>query len=54
LLGIGIKLPISNKLKFFLELVGQGGLTDTNKVAGYPSLTISRSSLNVGFNILLK
>ncbi len=36
LLGIGIKLPISNKLKFFLELDGKGGLTDINKVARYP------------------
>jgi len=35
-IGIGIKLPISNKLKFFLELDGKGGLTDINKVARYP------------------
>lgn len=52
--GIGIKIPVSNKLKFFFELEGQGGFTDINKESGYASLTNSRSSLNVGVNFLLK
>jgi hypothetical protein len=52
--GIGIKIPISNKLRFFAELEGQGGFTDINKEPGYSSLTNSRTSLNVGFNFLLK
>ncbi|MES2411098.1 MAG: porin family protein [Bacteroidota bacterium] len=52
--GIGVKLPISNKLKFFAEIEGQGGFTDINKEPGYASLTNSRSSINVGLNFLLK
>ena len=52
--GIGVKIPISNKLKFFAEIEGQGGFTDINKEPGYPSLTNSRSSINVGLNFLLK
>ncbi|MCF6128645.1 PorT family protein [Flavobacterium sp. AS60] len=52
--GIGVKIPISDKLKFFAEIEGQGGFTDINKESGYPSLTNSRSSINVGFNFLLK
>jgi hypothetical protein len=52
--GIGVKIPISNKLRFFAEIEGQGGFTDINKDPGYRSLTNSRSSLNVGLNFLLK
>ena len=52
--GIGVKIPISNKLKFFAEIEGQGGFTDINKEPGYSSLTNSRSSINVGLNFLLK
>jgi len=52
--GIGVKIPVSNKLKFFFELEGQGGFTDINKQSGYQSLTNSRTSLNVGLNFLMK
>lgn len=52
--GIGVKIPISNKLKFFAEIEGQGGFTDINKEPDYSSLTNSRSSINVGLNFLLK
>jgi hypothetical protein len=52
--GVGVKIPVSNKLKFFVELEGQGGFTDINKESGYPSLTNSRGSLNVGFNFLMR
>ncbi len=52
--GVGVKIPVSNRLKFFIELEGQGGFTDINKESGYPSLTNSRGSLNVGLNFLMK
>lgn len=52
--GIGVKIPMSDKLKFFAEIEGQGGFIDINKDPGYPALTNSRYSINVGLNFLLK
>lgn len=50
----GFKIPISNKLKFFVELEGQGGLTDINKQSQNSALLNSRGSLNIGLNFLMK
>jgi hypothetical protein len=53
-LGIGVKVPISSKLKLFFELDGQGGLTDIFKQNDYSAVTNSRTGLNVGLNFLMK
>lgn len=52
--GIGVKIPVSNKLKLFFEYEGQGGLSDIAKNSTNGAVTSSRSSLNVGLNFLLK
>jgi hypothetical protein len=48
--GIGIKFRISDKAKFFIELNGQGGVTDIIKDNGGSALRNSTSALNVGIN----
>lgn len=53
-LGIGVKIPVSNKLKLFFEFDGQGGLSDISINTQNGAITNSRSSLNVGLNFLLK
>ncbi|MCF6133523.1 porin family protein [Flavobacterium wongokense] len=52
--GIGVKIPVSNKLKIFLEYDGQGGFTDIFKDNQYSAVTNTRSSFNVGLNFLMK
>ena len=53
-LGIGVKIPLNDKLKLFFEYEGQGGLVDIFKQNDYSAVTNSRSSINVGLNFLLK
>ncbi len=53
-LGIGVKIPVSNKLKIFFEFDGQGGFNDVLRNNQYSALTNTRSSLNFGINFLLK
>lgn len=53
-LGIGVKVPISNKLKLFFELDGQGGFTDIFQQNDYSAVTNSRTALNIGLNFLMK
>jgi len=53
-LGIGVKIPVSDKIKIFMEFDGQGGSTDIFKDNPYSNVTNSRSSFNVGINFLLK
>ncbi|MDI9256944.1 MULTISPECIES: porin family protein [Flavobacterium] len=53
-LGIGVKVPVSDKVKLFFELDGQGGFNDIFRDNYYSSVTNSRTSLNIGFNFLLK
>ncbi len=53
-LGIGVKIPLNDKLKLFFEYEGQSGLKDIFKVNDYSAVTNSRSSFNVGLNFLLK
>ena len=47
-LGIGVKIPVSDKIKIVLESDGQSGLTDIFKNNTGNSIRNSRSSLNAG------
>lgn len=47
-LGIGVKIPIANKIKILLETDGQAGITDILKDNQGVSLKNSRSSFNAG------
>lgn len=55
-LGIGVKIPVSNRLKVFLEFDGQGGFSNIFKddEPGSDDVTNTRSSFNVGLNFLLQ
>lgn len=53
-LGIGVKIPLNDKLKLFFELDGQGGMSDIVKDNEGDRVTNSRSSINVGLNFLLQ
>ena len=53
-LGIGVKIPVSDKLKIFIEYDGQSGFSDIFKSDYDYNTYISRSALNVGINFLLK
>ena len=53
-LGVGVKIPVSKKLKVFIEYDGQGGISDIIKNNQNSDVTNSRSSFNVGLNFLLK
>lgn len=53
-LGIGVKIPLNDKLKLFFEYEGQGGVNDILQQNDYSAVTNSRSSINVGLNFLLK
>ena len=52
-LGIGVKIPVSDKLKIFLEYDEQTGFLDVFKVSD-DRITNSRFSLNVGVNFIMK
>jgi len=47
-LGIGVKLPVANKVKVLLELDGQSGLTDLFKQNQGYQVRTNRSSFNAG------
>jgi opacity protein-like surface antigen len=48
--GIGVKFPVSDKAKFFIELNGQGGATDLIKNNTGSAIRNSVSNINIGFN----
>ncbi len=52
--GIGVKIPVSDKLKLNLEYEGQGGFSDIFKVSNTGRVTNSRGAFNVGLNFLMK
>ena len=52
--GIGVKVPVSDKLKLFFEFDGQGGFNDVFKDNYDSAVTNSRTSFNVGLNFILK
>jgi opacity protein-like surface antigen len=52
--GIGVKIPVSDKLKLSLEYEGQGGFTDIFADNPDNAVQNTRGSFNVGLNFLLK
>ncbi|KOS05106.1 hypothetical protein AM493_02930 [Flavobacterium akiainvivens] len=52
--GIGVKIPVSDKIKIFFEYEGQSGFSDAFKDNYTGNVYTSRNSLNVGLNFLLK
>jgi len=48
-LGIGVKIPVTDKIKILLEVDSQSGLADIIKNNQGGSTTNNRSSLNAGF-----
>jgi opacity protein-like surface antigen len=47
-IGIGVKIPVADKTKFFIEINGQGGVADL-QTSG-TSIKNSTSALNIGVN----
>lgn len=52
--GIGVKIPVSDKLKVSLEYDGQSGLTEVLKNNMFGTVTGARSAINVGLNFMMK
>ena len=53
-LGIGVKIPLNDKLKLSLEYDEQTGLSEIYKTNDFKKISNRRSSFNVGLNFLLK
>ncbi len=53
-LGVGLKLPLSDKLKIYFEYDGQAGILNAFKESDGVEIRNSRSSFNVGLNFLMK
>lgn len=53
-LGIGVKIPVSDKAKIFIEYEEQTGFSEIFKENDGPSIMNSRGSLNLGICFLLK
>ncbi|WP_345331579.1 porin family protein [Mucilaginibacter defluvii] len=49
-LGIGFKIPVSNKAKLFFELNGEKGLTDVAKEGSGPAFQNNVSSISIGLS----
>ena len=52
--GVGVKIPVSNKVKLSLEYEGQSGFLDIFKGMDGPSVTNSRGAFNIGLHFLMK
>lgn len=53
--GIGVKIPLSNRARIFFEYDGQAGVTDIFKDnGGYSSVQTLRSSINAGINFSVR
>jgi hypothetical protein len=48
-LGIGVKFPVSNTTKFFIELNGAAGISDIAKNNTGSTIRTSVSAVNIGF-----
>ena len=48
--GIGVKFPVAEHTKFFIELNGQGGVADIAKNNSGNTIKNSVSSINIGLN----
>ena len=53
-LGIGVKIPVSDKLKISLEYDGQSGISEIFKEDNNYRVTNIRGAFNVGINFMLK
>jgi opacity protein-like surface antigen len=53
-LGIGVKIPVTDKLKISLEYDDQTGFSDVFKISSGSAVRNSRGSFNIGVNFLLK
>ncbi|AWA30503.1 hypothetical protein HYN48_10605 [Flavobacterium magnum] len=53
-LGIGVKIPVSDKMKIFIEYDEQAGLSDIAKNNDGSAIRNDRGSFNVGLNFMLK
>ena len=53
-LGIGVKIPVTDKLKISLEYDDQTGFLDVFKINSGSAVRNSRGSFNIGVNFLLK
>lgn len=53
-LGIGVKIPVSNKLKISLEYEEQAGIIDLFKDNTTQNILTARRSFNVGLNFMMK
>jgi opacity protein-like surface antigen len=52
--GIGVKIPVSHKIKIFFEYEGQSGLSNIYEEEFGTDVHNARSSFNVGVNFLMK
>lgn len=52
-LGIGVKIPLNDKLKLFFEYDGQIGLSELFKENDGDRITGSRDAFNIGLNFML-
>lgn len=52
-LGIGVKIPLNDKLKLFIEYDGQYGFGEIFKDSFGERITGSRDAFNIGLNFLL-
>ncbi|MDB5137079.1 MAG: PorT family protein [Mucilaginibacter sp.] len=53
-LGVGVKFPISNKVKLFIEADGQSGIASIFKDTDGGNVQNVRSSINIGFLFPIK
>jgi len=53
-LGIGVKIPVSDKLKVFFEYEEQYGFSDVLNIPNVSSTHNVRSALNIGLNFKMK
>jgi len=51
-LAVGVKIPVNDKIKIFVEYDGQGGFNDIFKDNFDSAVTTGRSAINVGINFL--
>jgi len=52
--GIGVKIPVSDKLKISLEFDGQSGFSNVFKETNGYRITNSRGAFNIGLNFMMK
>lgn len=52
-IGIGVKIPVGDKVKIFIEYDYQGGFSDVFKQNDYDAVTTMRGAFNVGLNFML-